>query len=165
MGYVSDSVGKLCCLMLVVLCAAASPDAGVARGQSASEALLNPPDWILGEWHNSAESDSRRWEQFTFTPHGIILTEGFPVKKVVVFGRQYRGYRVKETVGARTYRVELYRGKTSFVYEFKLVETDAYTAFMKGGLTYSVTRNNRVVRPYDPSPSSQDVLFRRAAGG
>jgi hypothetical protein len=162
MVYGSNYVGKLC-LLLVVLCAAAGTDVGVARGQSASETMLNPPDWILGEWHNSAESDTRRWEQFTFTPHEITLTEGLPVKKVVDFSRKYKGYRLKETIEARTYRVELYKGKTSFVYEFKRGEADAYTAYLKDGLTYSVTRNKRVVRPH--FTSIQGVLFRRAAGG
>ena len=84
MGYVSSSVRRFW-MMLMVLCAAAGTGAGVARGQAASEALLNPPDWIQGEWHTSAESDTRNWEQVAFTPHGIALTKGLLAKKVVDF--------------------------------------------------------------------------------
>lgn len=156
MSYGFNHVRKLW-MMLIVLCAAAT--AGLAQGQTASEGFLNPPDWIQGGWRNMAESDTRRKEMFSFTPHGITLTEGLvPVKKVVDFSREYEGYRVKETVEAtveaKTYRVEFYRSEDSFVYEFKLCEVGA----CKTGMTYSITRNNRVVRSH--ITSIQHVLFK-----
>ena len=66
---------------------------------------------------------------------------------------------MRETVETKTYQVEFYRGKESFVYEFKLCEVDA----CKNGLTYSITRNKRVVRSH--VTSIQAVLFRRASAG
>lgn len=113
MCYGSNSV-RTFWMILMVLCAAAGTDAGIARGQAASEALLSPPDWIQGEWHNSAESNTRNWEQIAFTPHGVTLTKGLPVNRVVDSSRSYKDYGVKETVGAKTYQVEFTRaGKAS----------------------------------------------------
>lgn len=146
-------------LSLLMLCAVFAAGAGAGRGQSALTPVISPPAWIQGEWHNSTESDSRRFEWFTFTTHGITLSEGMPLKKVVDFSRRYRGYRVKQTAGEKTYRVEFSKGKDSLVYEFRLCEAGACVGSLGDGLIYSVTRNERFVR--GNTASLPGLLFRR----
>lgn len=148
------------CLNLLLLCMVVTTGANAARSQQASKALLNPPGWILGSWSNLAESNLDRLETFAFTADEISFTKGMLDKsKVVNFSSKFKGYKVKETVEPKTYRVEVHTDEDEFIYEFKLCEMDACKAFSgKEALTYSIIKNGKIIRTH--MTSVQLVLFR-----
>lgn len=135
-------------LNLLILCVVIIGGADLARSQTPSKALINPPGWILAEWTNMLESNANEIETITFAPGEINFSKGIADKrKVLNLSSKFKNYQTKETVEPKTYRVEFLRGENVFVYEFKL--NDASPGFSgREVLTYSITKNQKVVETH-----------------
>ena len=123
--------------------------ANIVLSQSIDDTTLKPPDWILGSWNNSAVSDTRRFETYTFTATNISIYRGF-VKTVESFylSEKFESYKIKQTVEPPLSRVEFSKDDKKYVYEFKLCETETCKSFSRKALTYSILENGKVVREH-----------------
>lgn len=140
------------CLTVVLL---SGPAAG---GSPDSQARFNPPEWIIGEWSNVAESNSDRIETFVFSKNDIQFTRGHLYHDKIQFSRVFKKHELKETIEPELYRVRMIARDDEQIYEFKLCRTGCPTT-REGVMTYSFTRNRKVVR--DHSTATTGVLFKR----
>ena len=120
--------------------------------------VFNPPQWILGVWTNLAESQTDRIETFDFSEHDIRLTSGV-LDKTVKFSNLYKKQVIKETFEPDIYRIHIGSGEDETVYEFKLCRGDRCESTLKEALTYSLTRNKKLVR--DHSTAINSVFMKR----
>lgn len=132
----------------------------IISAQSNEETTLKPPEWILGSWNNSANSDTRRFETFTFTKNEINVYRGF-VKNAesLYLSEKFEGYKIKQTVESSLFRVEFSKDDKEYIYEFKLCETDTCKSFSRKALTYSISENGKIIAEH--SESINLVLFKR----
>lgn len=144
---------------LAILCLAVFSLSGAVAGRSSdSKIVFNPPEWILGQWTNLAESQTDRIEMFDFSEHEIRLTTGV-LDKTVKFSNLYKKQEIKETFEPDTYRVQIGKGEEEVIYEFKLCRGDRCESSLKEAMTYSLTRNKKLVR--DHSTAINSVLIKR----
>ena len=145
---------------LVILCLAVIALGGQAAGGSPdSKAKFNPPEWLLGEWANVAESNADLVENFVFSKDDIQFTRGYLYHGKIQFSRVFKKYEVKETVEPDLYRVRLSTGDDVQVYEFKRCRDEKCPATSREIMTYSLTKNDKIVREHSTSMTS--VLFKR----
>lgn len=145
---------------LVILCLAVISLSGPAAGGSPdSKAKFNPPEWIIGEWANVAESNADRVETFVFSKNDIQFTRGYLYHDKVQFSRAFKSHELKETIEPDLYRVRLSAGDDVQVYEFKRCRDEKCPSTAKDVMTYSFTKNDKIVREHSTSMTS--VLFKR----
>ena len=144
---------------LAIFCLAALSVNGRVAGRSSDQKIVfNPPDWILGVWTNLAESQTDRIETFDFSANEIRLTTGV-LDKTVKFSNLFKKQEVRETFEPDTYRVHIGKGEEEMIYEFKLCRSDRCESTLKEALTYSLTKNKKIVR--DHSTSINSVFIKR----
>ena len=144
--------------MLAILGAFISLHASIYGGSSNSKVQFNPPDWILGEWANVAQSNADLVETFVFSKRDIQFTRGYLYAGKIQFSRAFKNHEVKETIEPGLYRVQLTNAEDEQVYEFRLCKTGECPA-SKDVMTYSLTKDKKVIREH--STSTNDVLFKR----
>ena len=144
--------------MLAILGASISLHASIYGGSSNSKVQFNPPDWILGEWANVAQSNADLVETFVFSKRDIQFTRGYLYAGKIQFSRAFKNHEVKETFEPVLYRVQLTNAEDEQVYEFRLCKTGECPA-SKDVMTYSLTKDKKVIREH--STSTNDVLFKR----
>lgn len=144
---------------LAIFCVALISLNGPVAGRPADQKVVfNPPHWILGQWTNLAESQTDRIEMFDFSEHDIILTTGV-LDKTIKFSNLYKKQEIKETFEPDTYRVQIGTGEEEVIYEFKLCSSDRCESSLKEAITYSLTRNKKLVRNHSTAINS--VLMKR----
>ena len=124
-----------------------------------SRAQFHPPDWILGEWANVAESNSDQIETFVFSKNDIQFTRGYLYHGKIQFSRAFKNHDVRETIDSDLYRVEMSMGDDKQSYEFRFCRSDKCPSLTKDVLTYSFTKNNKTIREH--LTSINNVLFKR----
>lgn len=130
--------------------------------QSEEKSRLNPPNWIFGEWSNSADSNLNNWEAFIFSSGKINFLQGFGKdSKTVDFAEKFKDFEIEETIEPELYRVTFTKGTSQFIYEVKICKD--CISLRSTSLTYSVTENQKVVREHLKSVNL--VLFREESGG
>lgn len=145
---------------LVIFCLAVIALNGQAAGRASdAKAKFNPPDWILGEWANVAESNADLVETFVFSKHDVQFTRGYLYDDKIQFSRAFKKHEVKETIEPDLYRVRLSAGNDVQVYEFKRCRDEKCPATSREIMTYSFTKNDKIVREHSTSMTS--VLFKR----
>jgi len=79
------------------------------------------PSWINGTWHNSFESDTRKFVFWTFANDSIYIENGLHLKKSErkCLAQDYVGYIIAEYSDDKLYRVSFLKGFERAVYEFK----------------------------------------------
>jgi hypothetical protein len=130
----------------------------IAGRTSDQKTVFNPPEWILGVWTNLAESQADRIETFDFSEHEIRLTTGV-LDKTVKFSNLFKKQNIRETFEPDTYRIHMGKGEDETIYEFKLCRGDRCESTLKEALTYSLTKNKKIVR--DHSTSVNSVFIKR----
>jgi len=146
------------CLVIFCLAVVAFNGQAVARASEA-KAEFTPPDWILGEWANVAESNADLVENFVFSKADIQFTRGYLYHGKVQFSRAFKKHEVKETIEPDLYRIRLSAGDDVQVYEFKRCRDEKCPATSREIITYSFTKNDKIVREHSTSMTS--VLFKR----
>jgi hypothetical protein len=141
------------CLIVISLRAPA------AAGSPDSKAKFNLPEWVIGEWSNVAESNSDRIETFVFSKNDIQFTRGHLYHEKIQFSRAFKNYELKETVEPDLYRIRMTRGGDEQIYEFKFCRSEQCPVTAKDLMTYSLTKNGKVIREH--STSINKVLFKR----
>jgi len=145
---------------LVILCLAVISLIGPAAGGSPnSKAKFNPPEWIIGEWANVAESNADRVETFVFSKNDIQFTRGYLYHEKVQFSRAFKNHELKETIEPDLYRVRMTTGDDEQIYEFRFCRSEKCPSTAKDIMTYSLTKNNKIIK--DHSTSINLVLFKR----
>ncbi|MGQ0760806.1 MAG: hypothetical protein ACT4OT_02130 [Acidobacteriota bacterium] len=130
-----------------------------AGGSPDSKAKFDPPEWIIGEWANVAESNADLVENFVFSKDDIQFTRGYLYHDKVQFSRAFKKHEVKETIEPDLYRVRLSAGDDVQVYEFKRCRDVKCPATSREIMTHSFTKNDKIVREHSTSMTS--VLFKR----
>ena len=132
--------------------------------QLSSQTMLNPPEWIHGEWKSSrAESDPQKFESFVFSATGIKFSTGSGEKtQTLDFIENFKGYEVTETIEPKLYRVTFTRDADEFIYEFKWQNVSPRLSGQTF-LSYSVTENKKIVREH--SKSNNELLIREERCG
>jgi hypothetical protein len=144
---------------LVIFClAVVSVNGRVAGRSSDSKIIFNPPEWILGQWTNLAESQTDRIEMFDFSAHEIRLTTGV-LDKTVKFSNLFKKQEIKETFEPDIYRIQIGKGEEEMIYEFRLCRSDRCESSLKEAMTYSLTKNKKIVR--DHSTAINSVFIKR----
>lgn len=95
---------------------------------------------------------------FDFSAHDIFLTTGV-LDKTVKFSNLYKKHEIKQTFEPDTYRVQIGKGEEEVIYEFKLCRTDRCESSFRDAMTYSLSRNKKLVR--DHSTQVNDVFIKR----
>lgn len=129
-----------------------------ATAQPKPEDLLNPPNWILGEWANLSGPEPNKIERIAFSEHEIELVQslaGVPIK----FSNKFKKYKVEETPGAETYRLVISNSKEELIWEFTFCPQDKCNLMTGDALSYSFTKNKKKL--WDHSTSLTKVLIRR----
>lgn len=145
---------------LVILCLALIFLSGQAAGGSLdSKAKFNPPEWIIGEWANVAESNSDRIETFVFSKNDIQFTRGHLYHDKIQFSGAFKKHELKETGETDLYRVQMTTGDDEQIYEFKFCRSEKCPSTGQDIMTYSLTKNNKVI--HEHSMSLNRVLFKR----
>jgi hypothetical protein len=129
------------------------------QAQSNPANLFNPPKWIFGEWINRASTKAENIERIVFSKNEIEIVQaladiGAPLS------RKYRKYQVKETSSGETYRVAISKDKDELIYEFKLCPKDQCFITTGDALSYSITKDKKVMREH--STEMNNVLIRSA---
>lgn len=117
---------------------------------------LSFPEWIKGEWHNSAESNTNNFVFYSFYENQLTITHGVSFKNGHEMKTPYEKYSINERKDDSTYIVNLEKEKHSISYEFKLRKFD-WTE--EPVLTYSISENGELKR--DHLTSIQLVLTKR----
>lgn len=145
---------------LVILCLAVIAMSGKAAGGSPdAKAKFNPPEWILGEWANVAESNADLVENFVFSKDDIQFTRGYLYHDKIQFSRVFKKHELKETIEPDLYRIRVSAGDDVQVYEFKRCRDEKCPSTVREMITYSLTKNNKMIREH--STSINRVLFKR----
>ncbi|MFY9621942.1 MAG: hypothetical protein WAQ99_19165 [Pyrinomonadaceae bacterium] len=145
--------------LVILSLAVISLSGQVAGGSPDSKAKFNPPEWIIGEWANVAESNSDRVETFVFSKNDIQFTRGYLYNDKIQFSRVFKNYELKETSETDLYRVRMTTGDDEQIYEFKFCRSEKCPSTGKDVMTYSLTKNNKVIQEH--STSINKVLFKR----
>lgn len=127
--------------------------------QSKQGNLFNPPKWIFGEWINRASSKTENIERLVFSANEIEIVQAL-ADKATPFSRKYNKYQVNETADGEVYRVIISKDKDELIYEFKLCPKDKCFITTGDALSYSITKNKKVVREH--STELNNVLIRSA---
>lgn len=145
---------------LVILCLAVIAVGGQAAGGSPdSKAKFNPPEWIIGEWSNVAESNADLIETFVFSKNDIQFTRGHLYHDKSQFSRAFKKHELKETIEPDLYRVRLTMGGDEQIYEFRFCRSEKCPSTGKDIMTYSLTKNKKIIQEH--STSINRVLFKR----
>lgn len=131
----------------------------IAAAQSNPKNLVNPPNWIWGEWANLSVSEPNKIEWITFSEDEIELVQKLgdtPTK----FSRKFRKHQVKETSEGQTYRIVVSNSKEELIWEFTMCPRDKCSLVTEDALSYSFHQNKKKL--WDHSSSLQKVLVRRA---
>lgn len=145
---------------LLILCLAVISLSGPAAGGSPdAKAKFNPPEWLIGEWSNVAESNADRIETFVFSKNDIQYTRGHLYHGKIQFSRAFKKHELKETIEPDLYRVRMTSGNDEQIYEFKFCRDEKCPATSREIMTYSFTKNDKIVREHSTSMTS--VLFKR----
>jgi hypothetical protein len=129
------------------------------QAQSNPENQFNPPKWIFGEWINRASTKAENIERIVFSKSEIEIVQAL-ADIGTPFSRKYRKYQVNETAEGEVYRVTISKGKDELIYEFKLCPRDQCFITTGDALSYSITKNKKVVREH--STELNNVLIRSA---
>ena len=129
------------------------------RAQSNPTNLFNPPKWILGEWANRASTKPENIERITFSPNEIELVQAL-ADTPTPLSRKYKKYQVKESTDGDIYRVTISKDKDELIYEFKFCPKDQCYITTGDALSYSITKNKKVV--HEHSTEMSNVLIRNA---
>src|SRR5262249_42379560 len=127
--------------------------------QSNSGNLFNPPKWILGEWVNRASTKAENLERINFSTNEIEIVQAL-ADIATPLSRKYKKYQVKEVSDGEMYRVTISNDKDELIYEFKLCKEDQCYITTGDTLSYSITKNKKVVREH--SSEMKNVLVRSA---
>ena len=147
-------------IYLMILCLAVISLSGQTAGGSPDAKLkFNPPEWIIGEWSNVAESNADRIETFVFTKNDIQFTRWHLYHDKIQFRRAFKKHELKETIEPDLYRVRMTIGDDEQIYEFKFCRSEQCPTTAKDVMTYSLTKNNKIIREH--STSINNVLFKR----
>jgi len=147
---------------LLILCLAVISLSGPAAGGSPdSKAKFYPPEWLIGEWANVAESNADRVETFVFSKNDIQFTRGYLYHDKVQFSRAFKNYELKETIETDLYRVRMTSGSDEQIYEFKFCRSEKCPSTGKDIMTYSLTKNTEIIQEH--STSINRVLFKRTS--
>ena len=129
------------------------------QAQSNSGNLFNPPKWIFGEWVNRASSKAENIERIYFSANEIEIVQAL-ANSATPLSRKYKKYKVNETSDGDVYRVTISKDKDELVYEFKLCPKDKCFITTGDALSYSITKNKKVMREH--STEMNNVLIRSA---
>jgi len=129
------------------------------QAQSNSANLFNPPKWIFGEWVNRASSKAENIERIYFSANEIEIVQAL-ANSATPLSRKYKKYKVNETSDGDVYRVTISKDKDELVYEFKLCPKDKCFITTGDALSYSITKNKKVMREH--STEMNNVLIRSA---
>lgn len=132
-----------------------------ATAQTKPETVLNPPNWILGEWANMGGAEPNKIERIAFFEDEIELVQSLadaPVK----FSRKFKKYQIEESSSGDTYRIVISNSKEEYVYDFKLCSRDTCNITADAALSYSVTKNKKKL--WDHSTSFHKLLVKRSGG-
>ena len=121
--------------------------------------LFNPPKWIFGEWVNRASTKAENIERIVFSAHEIEIVQAL-ADTGDTFSRKYKKYKVNETSDGEVYRVTISKDKDELIYEFKLCPKDQCYITTGDALSYSITKNKKVLREH--SSEMKNVLIRSA---
>ena len=132
-----------------------------ATAQPKPENLLNPPNWILGEWANLSGPEPNKIERIAFSEHEIELVQNM-AEAGVKFSGKYKKYKVEETPGAETYRIVVSNSKDELIWEFTFCPQDKCNLMTGDALSYSFTRNKKKL--WEHSNLLNKVLIRRTRG-
>ena len=147
-------------IRLLILCAAVIYLSGQVPGRASDSKLkFNPPEWILGEWANVAESNADRVETFVFSKNDIQFTRGYLYHDKIQFSRAFKNHELKETIEPDLYRVRMTIGDDEQIYEFRFCRSEKCPSTAKDIMTNSLTKNNKIIK--DHSTSINLVLFKR----
>ena len=116
-----------------------------------SAQTISPPKWILGTWHNSAESNTNNWIFLTFTNDSIFINNGssqFDRTKQECFNKKYKSYTISNEYARNTYRIIISKEAELISYEFKLRKVYYEN---KPVLTYSYIINGTKIRDHSTS--------------
>ena len=152
MNNTTPKVFTACAVILLVSLSA--PQAQSNPGNS-----FNPPKWIQGEWVNRASTKAENLERIVFSANEIELVQAL-ADTGTSFSRKYKKYEVKEISDSEMYRVTISNDKDELIYEFKLCKEDQCYITTGDTLSYSITRNKKVVREH--SSEMKNVLVRSA---
>jgi hypothetical protein len=129
------------------------------QAQSNPANQFNPPKWILGEWANRASSKPENIERIIFSANEIEIKQAL-ADVATPLSRKYKKYQVNETAEGETYRVTISKDKEELIYEFKFCPKDQCYITTGDVLSYSITKNKKVVHEY--STDMDNVLIRNA---
>jgi hypothetical protein len=125
--------------------------------QSNPPNLFNPPKWIFGEWVNRASVKAENIERIAFSSNEIEMVQAL-ADAATPLSRKYKKYHVSETSQGEIYRITISKYKDELIYEFKLCPKDQCFITTGDALSYSITKNKKVVRTH--STAINDVLIR-----
>jgi hypothetical protein len=129
------------------------------QAQSNRPNLFNPPKWICGEWVNRATTKPENIERIVFSANEIEIVPAL-ADVGIPLSRKYKKYQVNETSSDEIYRVAISKDKDELIYEFKLCPRTRCFITTGDGLSYSITKNKKVVRQH--STAMNNVLIRSA---
>ena len=129
------------------------------QAQSNPGNLFNPPKWILGEWTNRASTKPENIERITFSSNEIEVVLAL-ADAPTPLSRKYKKYTVNASTDADVYRVTISKDKEELIYEFKLCPKDQCYITTGDALSYSITKNKKVV--HEHSTEMNNVLIRNA---
>jgi hypothetical protein len=152
MKTITSKIVTVCAVIL--LANLSSPQA-----QSNPANLFNPPKWILGEWANRASTKPENIERIIFSANEIEIVQAL-ADAATPLSRKYKKYHVDESTDGDIYRVTMTKDKDEMIYEFKLCPKEQCYLTTGDALSYSVTKNKKVV--HEHSTDMSNVLIRNA---
>lgn len=154
---------KAICKLTIFCAAVLLVNATALQAQTKPEKVFNPPEWIIGEWANLGGGASPdNIETIIFSADEIELKQGL-ADALTPLSRKYKKAKVQEKVEGDIYRLTISSGKDETIYEFKYCSRDRCSLNSGEALTYSITRNKKVIRMH--STSIQNVLMRGIRSG
>lgn len=111
------------------------------------------PHWIIGSWHNTYESNTNKFEFWTFRNDSILIINGLhPGLDYNKYGyslnKKYANYDILKESNDSIYKLKFLNSQDSAFYEFKLNRLN-YSE--KAALTISIITNGMVERVHSTS--------------
>ena len=152
MKTITSKIVTVCAVVL--LANLSSPQAQTNPGD-----LFKPPKWIIGEWANRASTKAENLERIIFSANEIEIVQAL-ADAPTPLSRKYKKYDVKEISDGDMYRVTISKDKEELIYEFKLCPKDQCYITTGDALSYSITKNKKVL--HEHSTDLNNVLVRNA---
>ena len=106
------------------------------------------PNWILGTWSNSYESNTNYWESWIFCNDSVWIEKDFSInsRNIICLNEKFQDYKMNVNFNDSICQLNFVKDKELIIYEFKRIKVFANDT--KLSLSYSIKENEVIKRDH-----------------